>query len=195
MKAVCSVGYGKFRRLFTHSTRLAFSSNMGSMNPRKSDIADPPIPRRFDSLAQEAFLVLWRTYDRLRILEDDLFHRFDITAQQYNVLRLLRGEHPGRLPTLALASRLVSRAPDITRMLDKLAERKFIERERLPENRRVVQVGITPEGLALLKELDTEVRACHQTQLGHMTEDELHQLIALLNQARHPHEDGQSVWK
>lgn len=165
------------------------------MNPRKSDIAEPPNTRRFDSVAQEAFLVLWRTYDRLRILEDDLFQRFDITAQQYNVLRLLRGEHPGRLPTLALASRLVSRAPDITRMLDKLAERKFIERERLPENRRVVQVGITHVGLTLLKELDDQVRACHQTQLGHMTEEELHQLISLLNRARHPHEDGQSVWK
>ncbi len=168
---------------------------MGWMNPRKSDTTEPPCTRRFDSLAQEAFLVLWRTYDRLRILEDDLFQRFDITAQQYNVLRLLRGEHPGRLPTLALASRLVSRAPDITRMLDKLAERKFIERERLPENRRVVQVGITPNGLGLLKELDVQVRACHQTQLGHMSEEELHQLIGLLNQARHPHEDGQSVWK
>ncbi|MES2793041.1 MAG: MarR family transcriptional regulator [Planctomycetota bacterium] len=165
------------------------------MNSRKTDTSEPHSDRRFDSLAQEAFLVLWRTYDRLRILEDALFQRFDITAQQYNVLRLLRGEHPGRLPTLALASRLVSRAPDITRMLDKLAEHKFIERERLPENRRVVQVGITSHGLALLKELDTQVRACHQTQLGHMSEDQLHQLIDLLNQSRRPHEDGQSVWR
>ena len=174
---------------------------MDGMNPRppenlptESD-REPVATRRFESLAQEAFLVLWRTYDRLRILEDDLFQRFDITAQQYNVLRLLRGEHPGRLPTLALASRLVSRAPDITRMLDKLAVRKFIERERLPANRRVVQVGITEQGLTLLKELDAQVRACHQTQLGHMSEEELHHLISLLHQARRPHEDEQSVWR
>lgn len=165
------------------------------MNSRKIDTAEQIATRRFDSLAQEAFLVLWRTYDRLRILEDGLFHRFDITAQQYNVLRLLRREYPGRLPTLALASRLVSRAPDITRMLDKLAEHKLIERERLPENRRVVQVGISVNGLSLLKELDVEVRACHQAQLGHLSENQLHQLIDLLNQARRPHEDGQSVWK
>lgn len=174
---------------------------MSGMNPRQLEqlpseaLREPIATRRFDSVAQEAFLVLWRTYDRLRILEDDLFQRFDITAQQYNVLRLLRGEYPGRLPTLALASRLVSRAPDITRMLDKLAVRKFIERERLPANRRVVQVGITPQGLTLLKELDSQVRACHQTQLGHMTEDQLHQLIDLLNQARRPHEDEHSVWR
>ncbi|HVS35866.1 MAG TPA: hypothetical protein VMS17_09810, partial [Gemmataceae bacterium] len=71
--------------------------------------------RRFDSLEQEAYLNLWRTFDRLRILEDELFGRRDLTAQQYNALRLLRGVHPGRLPTLTLAGRLVSRAPDITR--------------------------------------------------------------------------------
>lgn len=165
------------------------------MDDRNSDLTPTPAARRFDSLAQEAFLVLWRTYDRLRMLEDELFRRVDITAQQYNVLRLLRGEHPKRIPTLTLASRLVSRAPDITRMLDKLAERRFIERERLADNRRVVEIGITPAGLALLKGLDAEVRACHQSQLGHMSDTELKQLVGLLNQARRPHEDAQSVWK
>src|SRR5450755_4254427 len=79
--------------------------------------------RRFDSLEQEVFLNLWRTYDRLRALEDELFSRYDLTPQQYNVLRLLKAEHPQALPTLVLANRLVSRAPDITRMLDKLEQR------------------------------------------------------------------------
>lgn len=178
-------------------------NSLPTQNPQSQHAAAPDATaeyplhdgRRFDSLAQEAFLMLWRTYDRLRILEDDLFKRFDITAQQYNVLRLLRGEYPGRVPTLALASRLVSRAPDITRMLDKLAERKFIERERPTENRRVVEIGITQEGLGLLKGLDSEVRACHQSQLGHMSEPQLHQLVNLLHQARRPHEDEQSVWR
>src|SRR5712692_6626265 len=86
--------------------------------------------RRFDSLEQEVFLNLWRTYDRLRALEDELFSQHELTPQQYNVLRLLRGEHPRTLPTLLLARRLVSRAPDITRMLDKLEGRGLIERDR-----------------------------------------------------------------
>jgi len=166
---------------------------MGMTDSLKRD-PERGAPRRFDSLAQEAFLSLWRTYDRLRILEDDLFQQFEITPQQYNVLRLLRGELPGRLPTLALASRLVSRAPDITRMLDKLAERELIERIRLPQNRRVVEVGLTESGLRLLKELDPAVRDCHQRQLGHLSEDQLHQLIELLCQARLPHEDESGVW-
>src|SRR5437764_2822231 len=90
------------------------------------------VARRFDSPEQEAFLSLWRTYDRLRALEDELFARFDLTPQQYNALRLLRAEHPEPVPTLALAERLVSRAPDITRLLDKLEQRGLIARTRKP---------------------------------------------------------------
>src|SRR5438309_1745521 len=116
--------------------------------------------RHFDSLEQEVFLNLWRTYDRLRAFEDDLFSRYDLTPQQYNALRLLRGEHPNTMPTLLLARRLVSRAPDITRLLDKLEQRGFIERERLANNRRVVRVGITEAGMALLRELQEPLRGC-----------------------------------
>src|SRR5215475_11291948 len=114
--------------------------------------------RRFDSLEQEAFLGLWRTYDRLRALEDELFARYDLTPQQYNALRLLRGEHPGTVRTLDLAARLVSRAPDITRMLDKLEQRGLIERDRPADNRRVVHVGITPAGIELLGKMREPIR-------------------------------------
>ena len=152
-------------------------------------------PRRFDSLEQEAYLNLWRTYDRLRAVEDELFGRHDLTAQQYNALRLLRGRHPEPLPTLALAARLVSRAPDITRLLDKLVERGLVARERPADNRRVVQVGITPAGLALLAELDGEVRACHARQLGHMKRSGLQTLVELLRAARQPHEPPDGDWR
>src|SRR3954470_1841415 len=96
-------------------------------------------PSRFDSPEQEVYLSLWRTYDRLRALEDELFARFELTAQQYNALRLLRSVHPGPLRTLALANRLVSRAPDITRLLDALERLGLVARERKADNRRVVE--------------------------------------------------------
>jgi DNA-binding MarR family transcriptional regulator len=150
--------------------------------------------RRFDSLEQEVFLNLWRTYDRLRAVEDELFDRHDLTPQQYNALRLLRGEHPGTLPTLTLAARLVSRAPDITRLLDKLEGRGLVERDRPAHNRRLVRVGITPAGLALLCQLDGAVRACHARQLGHLAPEQLRTLIALLRAAREPHEEPHSNW-
>src|SRR5438874_211066 len=130
----------------------------------------------FDSAQQEAYLNLWRTYDRLRILEDELFDRHELTAQQYNALRLLRAASPKKVATLELAGRLVSRAPDITRLLDKLVERGLVERERPIDNRRVVNVGITAEGIVLLAKLATEVRECHEKQLGHMESEEMRTL-------------------
>jgi DNA-binding MarR family transcriptional regulator len=150
--------------------------------------------RRFDTPEQEAYLNLWRTYDLLRSIEDGLFATFGLSAQQYNALRLLRGEHPGTLPTLALASRLVTQAPDITRLLDKLEERGLIERQRLDSNRRVVQVGITAAGLALLKEMDDPVRQCGRKQLGHLPAADLSRLTDILRAAREPHEDKVNPW-
>src|ERR1700722_16567249 len=97
--------------------------------------------RRFDSTQQQAYLALWRTYDRLRALEDELFTKFELTAQQYNLLRLLQGAQTP-VPTLPPAERLISRAPDITRMIDKLEERGVITRTRSTKDRREVLVEI-----------------------------------------------------
>jgi DNA-binding MarR family transcriptional regulator len=151
--------------------------------------------RRFDSPEQEAYLNLWRTYDRLKHLEDELFGRFELTAQQYNALRLLHAAHPKRLPTLIVASRLISKAPDITRLLDRLEERGLIVRERLLDDRRTVGVGITREGTALLDHMAVEVNACHEKQLGHLSPDELEQLTGLLRKARQPLETDGSAWR
>jgi DNA-binding MarR family transcriptional regulator len=151
--------------------------------------------KRFDSPEQEAFLSLWRTYDRLRLLEDELFARHDLTAQQYNALRLLRAAKPDKVPTLLLAGRLVSRAPDVTRLLDRLEERGLIDRERLASNRRTVYVGLTDAGSALLAKLAAEVRDCHARQLGHLSPDELKTLCGLLHKAREPHEPEASTWR
>jgi DNA-binding MarR family transcriptional regulator len=152
-------------------------------------------PKRFDSLAQEVYLGLWRTYDRLRALEDELFAGYELTAQQYNVLRLLRAARPDPVPTLALADRLVSRAPDITRMIDRVEERGLVRRERQAGDRRVVKVGITDAGLRLLAEIAGPLAECHNRQLGHLSDADLKRLAALLREARQPHEPEASVWR
>jgi DNA-binding MarR family transcriptional regulator len=151
--------------------------------------------RRFDSLEQEAFLGLWRTYDRLRALEDELFAKYGLTPQQYNALRLLLREHPTPIRTLDLGGRLVSRAPDITRMLDKLELSGLVARDRPADNRRIVRVGITPAGIALLDQLAEPLRDCHTRQLGHLQRRELKSLVAMLQAARLPHEDPGSPWR
>lgn len=160
----------------------------------------PPATRRraaarFDSPEQEAFLNLWRTYDRLRALEDELFAGFDLTAQQYNALRLLRAAYPDPLPTLAVADRLVSRAPDITRLLDKLEQRGLVRRERPPHDRRTVLIGVTAAGLALLDRIAGPLRACHERQLGHLSAADLKTLTTLLQAARAPHEPDAGPWQ
>ncbi len=150
--------------------------------------------KRFDSPEQEAYLYMWRTYDRLKVIEERLFQQYDLSPQQYNALRLLRGAQPGTIPTLALGARLISRAPDMTRLLDRLEDRQLVERRRRKENRRVVEVAITPAGVELLDQLADEVRQCHHEQLGHLSKDQLAQLVALLEAARKPHETAEHPW-
>ncbi|MBS0265869.1 MAG: MarR family transcriptional regulator [Planctomycetes bacterium] len=162
---------------------------MSTLTPRQSRTG-----KRFDSLEQEAFLNLWRTYDRLKAYEDELFARYELTPQQYNALRLLKSEHPQPIRTLDLAARLVSRAPDITRMVDKLEERGLIARDRPSDNRRVVWLTITPSGVELLREMHEPIRECHSRQLGHLSAKQLHELVALLREARQPHETEASRW-
>lgn len=151
-------------------------------------------PPRFDSLEQEVFLSLWRTYDRLKLMEEELFTKHGLTAQQYNALRLLRAARPQKIPTLTLAGKLISRAPDITRMMDRLGDRGLIERERLDGDRRTVLVGISDDGISLLEQISAEVRDCHRRQLGHLEKAELRALTELLRKARQPHEPPASNW-
>jgi len=127
-------------------------------------------------------------------LEGSLFQKHGNTAQQYNALRLLRGNQEAGIQTLDLARKLVSRAPDITRLLDKLEENGWIARDRPKENRRVVLVKITNAGLKLLKTIDPEVLQCGIQQLGHLPEKDVQLLIKLLKEARNPHEDPESIW-
>jgi DNA-binding MarR family transcriptional regulator len=161
----------------------------------------PPGPPRsttalFDSLEQEAYLQLWRTYDRLREIDERVFKPHGITAQQYNALRVLQSVRPGSLSTSALGARLVSRAPDMTRLLDRLEAEGLVARERSPENRRVVHVTITAAGSSLVRRLAAAVGRCGREQLGHLDRKTLRTLIGILKRARDPHEDepGPAAW-
>jgi|YNPBryunderm2012_1023409.scaffolds.fasta_scaffold45805_1 DNA-binding MarR family transcriptional regulator len=157
--------------------------------------APTALSSRFDSPQQQAYLSLWRTYDRLRRLEDEFFEQYDLTAQQYNLLRLLQAQHPKQVGPATLGERLISRAPDVTRMLDKLESRGLIRRTRTASDRRAILVGLTDAGRRLLEDIAEPLRACHDRQLGHLTLEELETLIALLHRARWPHEADGSPWK
>jgi len=165
------------------------------MPPSRPCRPGPPAAA-FDSLEQEAYLQLWRTYDRLREIDERVFQRHAITAQQYNALRILKSVRPGALSTSALGARLVSRAADMTRLLDRLEAQGFVSRKRCAENRRVVYASITAGGVAVVNKLATDVKRLGKAQLGHLDRRTLRTLIDMLQQAREPHEDpvAAAVW-
>lgn len=115
------------------------------------------------------FLELYRAADLLSRGPAQLLRAHDLSPNQYNVLRILRGAPEGLLCG-EIGCRMVTRDPDITRLLDRLEKRGLISRCRESEDRRRVQARITREGLALLSRLDRPVREVHRRQLGHLGE-------------------------
>ncbi len=107
----------------------------------------------------------------------------DLSSNQYNVLRILRGSPEG-LPCGEIGNRMITRDPDITRLLDRLEKRDLIARSRETKDRRMVMARITPDGLALLAQMDEPVRAMHRSQLGHLGRERLLALTELLQSAR-----------
>lgn len=143
------------------------------------------IPRSDRTVAQSnAYLEILRAAEQLERGFSDLFKVHDLSATQYNVLRILRGAGPEGHTCGDVSARLVTHDPDVTRLLDRLEKRGLIERRRSDKDRRVVRTTISDTGMALLAELDGPVDALHEAQFGHMAEDRLRQLTALLEEAR-----------
>lgn len=103
-----------------------------------------------------------------------------LTTTQYNVVRILRGSHPAKLACSDVAARMIERDPDITRLIDRLEKRGLVRRARSRQDRRVVEVGITDKGLALVRGLDAHVQRMPRALLGHLGADRLGRLRSLL---------------
>jgi len=128
-------------------------------------------------------LDLLRTTDMLSRGLVAILKAEDLSSTQYNVLRILRGS-PAGLPCGEIASRMITRDPDITRLLDRLEKRTLISRCRETKDRRMVVAQITPDGLKLLARLDEPVTQAHRKQLGHLGRERLRALTELLQAAR-----------
>ena len=132
---------------------------------------------------EAAFLDLLRTTDMLSRRLVLVLKTEDLSATQYNVLRILRGAPEG-LACGEIAGRMITRDPDVTRLLDRLEKRGLISRDRETKDRRTVMARITPEGLTLLSRLDEPVQAAHRKQLGHLGRERLRTLVKLLSLLR-----------
>ena len=135
------------------------------------------------SLEEAAFLDLLRTTDMLSRGLVTILKPEDLSSTQYNILRILRGAPEG-LPCGEIAKRMITRDPDITRLLDRLEKRGLISRSREARDRRTVMARIIGAGLQLLARLDETVQAAHRKQLGHLGPVRLRLLTGLLREAR-----------
>jgi len=135
------------------------------------------------TLEEATYLDLLRTSDLLSRRMVPVLKAVDLSPTQYNVLRILRGSPKG-LPCGEIASRMITRDPDITRLLDRLEKRRLVSRCRETEDRRTVLTRITPEGLELLASLDEPVQEGHRKHLGHLGPERLRELSELLRAAR-----------
>jgi DNA-binding MarR family transcriptional regulator len=135
--------------------------------------------RRFHSLADEAVVSLMVAAEHLDQAVAPIWERHGITADQYNVLRILRGVYPGGHPRNEVARRMIHRAPDVTRMLDRLVRGGLVARVRNADDRRESIATITKKGLALLDRIDPEVLAVQKAVTAALTEPKLRQLVRL----------------
>jgi MarR family transcriptional regulator, organic hydroperoxide resistance regulator len=138
----------------------------------------------FASREAEAYLSLLRTTDALQTQVEARLKEFGLTGTQYNALRILRGAGPEGLPCREIGERMITRDPDITRLLDRLENRGFVQRMRAKHDRRVIYGKITAAGLKLLREMDGPLEKFGREMLRDVGQEKLKQLIELLELVR-----------
>lgn len=126
----------------------------------------------FEDAKQQALVSLLVATAQLRQALNRACDPYGITHDQYNVLRILRGVHPEGHPRYEISDRLIERAPDVTRILDRLQQNGYVERYRSPEDGRLSIARITEEGLRLLTEMDDAIREVREHNLDRFSDDE-----------------------
>ena len=142
--------------------------------------------RPFESLEAEVFLNLMRTADALSRGVEEILKLAGLSHTQYNVLHILRGAGEQGLCCREVAERMITRDPDITRLLDRMERRGLLTRRRDSNDRRVITVRITTAGQKLLSNLDGPLSKHNRNLLSHMNEGDLRKLFELLEAARAP---------
>ena len=151
------------------------------MAPLKDELK---MTKPFKSLEEEAILSVARTAAVMEHAGAEVMKRFDLTITQYNVLRILRGAGENGLCRNEVGERLVTKVPDVTRLLDRMESSGLITRHRGTADRRFVTTRITEQGLKLLEKIDRELPALHTRIIGHMSQKKLKELVDLLEEVR-----------
>jgi DNA-binding MarR family transcriptional regulator len=134
--------------------------------------------------AKKAILSIMYTQNVINDKFLELLKPFDLSGEQYNVLRILRGQKGNPANMCIIQERMLAKNSNTTRLIDKLLLKEFVTREVCPENRRKIEVAITSKGLNVLAELDPKVNEHEQLFASNLSQVELQQLNSLLEKYR-----------
>lgn len=137
---------------------------------------------KFKSEHQKASINLLYTSNWLTNKHKDFFSDYEITPQQYNVLRILRGQHPEKISTSDIKQRMLDKNSDVSRIVDRLTTKKLVSKSTCSKDRRLVDVAISKKGLALLKNMDKHVETLNKAI--NLTSQEAEKLNELLDKLR-----------
>jgi DNA-binding MarR family transcriptional regulator len=140
--------------------------------------------RPFPSQAVELLVSLYRTVDLVAGAQREGLKAFDLSLTQYNVLRILAGAGDAGHRVADIGERLITREPDVTRLVDGLERKALVRRARTKEDRRVVRVTLTAAGSRLVREATKSVEALTARQFAHLSSTDQRTLIELLSAVR-----------
>ena len=146
-----------------------------------SKIEDEIRQKKFTSILQKAVINLIYTSNWLQNQQQDFFKSFGITGQQFNILRILKGQSPKSISATEIKSRMLDRNSDVSRLLDRLASKNLITKQTCPNDKRASDVLITAEGVALLNEIN---KIQKQDRVLSLSDEEAERLSDLLDKAR-----------
>jgi len=134
---------------------------------------------KFKSTQQKAVLNILFTANWIQNLQKDFFEPFGITGQQYNILRILRGQHPNKISAVEIKSRMLDKNSDVSRLLDRLIGKALVDKVPCPNDKRATHIHITTAGLNLLKKLDNAIDSLdtHLMKLSKADAEKLNQLL------------------
>lgn len=147
------------------------------------------LTRPFRSLQEKVLISMLRTTDKITRVPREVLRRHSLSIQQYNVMRILRGAGRSGLQTYQVVERMVTRAPNITRLVDKLEHKGYIRRARSRKDMRVINLSITSRGRQILRELDKPMDRASLLAVTGLTTAEQRGLVKLLDKLRAPHEE------
>jgi DNA-binding MarR family transcriptional regulator len=138
---------------------------------------------KFRNLQQKAILNILFTANWIQNKQKEFFEPHGITGQQYNILRILRGQHPNRISAAEIKNRMLDKNSDVSRLIDRLIVKDLVVKNRCPKDKRASDIVISEAGLDLLKKLDATINELDLQLIGLSNEDAI-ALSGLLDKSR-----------